>query len=361
MPSGENVFVSAVGDTSATLNGEVNPQGRRTEYQFLIGSTLWEPLGPYEGYYTFLPENAVNIGSGTTFVPLSEPVAGLSPSTTYKWGVEVYSTNMSTNSVGGGEFTTAAAPTATTGEASEITASEAKVSGTVNPTSSVTSYRVEWGTTTAYGHSSSGDAGSGSSSVAVSTKLTGLRPDTTYHYRVSAEKAASISVAGSSHSFTTSAASPESRSLPALSGNATVGESLHSDIGLWSTTVSNPEYQWERCNATGGSCTDVEGATSSSYTLSAADVGATMRVHVTVLGAGETASATSSESSVVQPPSTLLRPLVPPSISGVAYEGQTLVADPGEWSAEGAPTYAYQWQRCNSSGASCTNVSGATE
>ena len=95
--------------------------------------------------------------------------------------------------------------------------------GTVDPTGSDTSYHIEWGTSTAYGHSSPGDADFGSSSVAVSTKLTGLHPDTTYHYRVSAEKAASTPVAGSSRSFTTTSAAPENRSLPALSGNATAG------------------------------------------------------------------------------------------------------------------------------------------
>ncbi|MGN6870631.1 MAG: PKD domain-containing protein [Solirubrobacteraceae bacterium] len=49
----------------------------------------------------------------------------------------------------------------------------------------------------------------------------------------------------------------------------------------------------------------------------------------------------------------------PPVISGTAQQGQTLTVSNGSWS--GSPTsYAYQWRDCNSSGAACTNITGAT-
>ena len=52
--------------------------------------------------------------------------------------------------------------------------------------------------------------------------------------------------------------------------------------------------------------------------------------------------------------------LAAPSVSGEIIEGQTLTAGIGIWSASPAATYSYQWQRCNSAGSSCSNVTGAT-
>ncbi len=39
-------------------------------------------------------------------------------------------------------------------------------------------------------------------------------------------------------------------------------------------------YQWERCDSGGKNCVDVTGETGTSYSLSASDVGATIRVRV---------------------------------------------------------------------------------
>ncbi len=48
-----------------------------------------------------------------------------------------------------------------------------------------------------------------------------------------------------------------------------------------------------------------------------------------------------------------------PTITGTAQQGQTLTAGKGTWTNE--PTgYTYQWQRCNSSGTECANITGAS-
>ncbi len=49
-----------------------------------------------------------------------------------------------------------------------------------------------------------------------------------------------------------------------------------------------------------------------------------------------------------------------PVISGTAQDGQALTTSNGTWSSKNTLTYAYQWQLCNSSGADCANILGAT-
>src|SRR5262249_43219511 len=49
----------------------------------------------------------------------------------------------------------------------------------------------------------------------------------------------------------------------------------------------------------------------------------------------------------------------PPTIAGTLAQGQTLIAVEGAW--QHAPTaFAYQWRRCDSAGASCADIAGAT-
>jgi hypothetical protein len=98
----------------------------------------------------------------------------------------------------------ASLPTAITGGATNITTDAAIVAGTLNPQSYPTSYRFDYGTTGAYGASTAvRDAGTGTSSVQVSAQLSGLTPNTTYHYRVVALRSGALAAAGADQTFTT--------------------------------------------------------------------------------------------------------------------------------------------------------------
>ena len=54
-------------------------------------------------------------------------------------------------------------------------------------------------------------------------------------------------------------------------------------------------------------------------------------------------------------------PVSPPSIAGTATQGQTLTEAHGTWTnGPGALSYGYQWEDCDSAGANCAEIPGAT-
>jgi hypothetical protein len=151
---------------------------------------------------------------------------------------------------------------------------------------------------------------------------------------------------------------PKNTSLPTISGTPLVAQKLTASTGSWTGKPTRYAYQWQRCNGSGGGCTPISGATSSSYTVSSSDVGGTLKVMVTATNAGGSGSAGSAPTTVVQaaPPVNT----APPTTNGTATDGQLLSASAGGWSGTQPISYSYQWQRCTSGGAGCTPISGAT-
>ena len=193
-PSVTTQAASLVTTSGATLNGSVNPNRLSTTYHFEYGTTT-----------SYGSSSATTgAGSGSSAVAVSATLGGLSPGATYHF--RLVATNAAGTTLGGDQmFTTIMKPSVTTGAASAVIDTTATLAGSVDPNGSSTTYRFEYGTSVSYGSQSpavDADAGSGSSSVPVSTNLNGLTPSTTYHFRVVATNAAGTTT-GTDQTFTT--------------------------------------------------------------------------------------------------------------------------------------------------------------
>jgi hypothetical protein len=145
---------------------------------------------------------------------------------------------------------------------------------------------------------------------------------------------------------------------PPAGGVAHDGQSLSADPGTWNGTGTlTYGYQWQQCDANGADCHDIAGATSSTYTPTANDVGGTVRVVVTATNAAGTSTPTASAPIAIKASSAPVN-TDPPVLAGPVAQGQPMTVDPGSWSG-GGTSYSYTWQRCDAAGANCVDIPGA--
>ena len=177
---------------------------------------------------------------------------------------------------------------------------------------------------------------------------------------MTAKNSAGEATATSAATATVAAAPPVNTALPANSGTDEQGKTLKASTGIWTGTEPfSYTYQWKNCNSSGESCSNISGATKSTYVPGHSEVGGTLRVVVTASNTAGSTPATSSVTSVIAaatPPSNTSLP----SISGTVQNGQTLGTNMGAWSGSTPMTYSYQWQNCNLQGEECHNIEGAT-
>lgn len=162
---------------------------------------------------------------------------------------------------------------------------------------------------------------------------------------------------------------PHNVGQPRVTGATVQGETLTTTNGSWTGTAPITfRYRWLRCDASGGgvngvNCATIPGETRRTYVLRRADVGHRIRSRVIASNADGTASANSNATaSTVRASSTAGRPVnaKPPTIAGTPQQNQTLTANPGSWTGGQPITFSYQWKRCDQTGASCADISGAT-
>ena len=156
------------------------------------------------------------------------------------------------------------------------------------------------------------------------------------------------------------------------SGSPQTGDLLTATNGTWQgASATGYSYQWQRCDAGGGSCSDISGQTAQTYAVLAGDIGATLRVAVRASNAAGTASAVASAATgvvvaagTVTAPSLSAYPTV--TLFGTSSQlvvGSSLSASRGSWSGSFPIQYAYQWTWCEPSdplNGSCFPIPNAT-
>lgn len=205
-PSASLDAVTGVTATGATVNATVNPNGGPTVSYHLEYSTDGST-------WTALPDTV--LGTQTTpqalAIPLDPPGGGLDPDTAYQVRLVATKRFAAPTITAPLSFTTLPdAPEAQSMGSPLRTATTAQLAGRVNPRGAVTSFYFEYGSAPCDANpctqTTPQSAGSGREIQLVGARLTGLEPNTTYHYRVVADNGNPGSpVGGEDTTFTTRA------------------------------------------------------------------------------------------------------------------------------------------------------------
>ncbi len=182
----------------------------------------------------------------------------------------------------------------------------------------------------------------------------------TLRVRVAASNSAGVSAARSAETATVTAASgPVNTAAPAISGTGAQGQILTLSQGTW--TGQGPltfSYQWKRCDSAGNNCADASNViASNTITLTAADVGRTIRGLVVARDANGASTANSQQTVVIAALAVPPGNTAAPAITGTPAVGQTLTLTTGTWNGPSPITFTYQWKRCDTAGNACTDAS----
>jgi ureidoglycolate hydrolase len=196
-----------VGQTSAVLNGTVNPNGSSTTYEFQWGLTAsYGATG-----------KAHSAGAGVKAVAVHDTASGLIPGTIYHYRL-LASSRFGTTVGADHTFKTTGnpPPQVATGPATGLSSTGATLTGVVNPQGQATTWEFQIGSTTSYGLTTTAQTlPTKSSAMAVQAPVgLVLNSGTIYHYRLVASHGTSnTTVVGADAIFMTF---PRQRPVPGI-------------------------------------------------------------------------------------------------------------------------------------------------
>jgi hypothetical protein len=256
---------TAVGATTATLNGHLDPAGGSdvTDCHFAyVDDAHYNPAAP-DPYGAGATAPCAEGNSFSAPADVHADLTGLTGGTTYHFRLVAANAD-GANPGQDRTFQTLPPPSIDFAAAQNLTPTDADLVAKINPNGFDTTCHFDWGTDTSYGNTapcSPADLGSGTSDVTISTHLSGLTQDTTYHWRIVATNANGTVGAGVDHTFiypTTGQGLPDNRAYeqvtPAQKNGAqfnTVGVGFPPDISADGERVMAPTPQ---CLAQSDSC-----------------------------------------------------------------------------------------------------------
>jgi hypothetical protein len=205
-PSVKTGSATSVKQTSAVLNGTINPNGSATKYWFQWG--LSTTYGSTTAVHT--------LSAGTKVVSVHLTASGLSPDVKYHYRLVAQNASGATATGADRTFTTTGhpLPVGQTQPATGITFSSASINGLVDPNGQSTQTEFQYGPTPTLTTTVPGPTVPATTPLqAVSTQLTGLADAHTFYYRVLVRGAVGTWVPGQTLTFTTL---PFTKSNPGL-------------------------------------------------------------------------------------------------------------------------------------------------
>jgi DNA-binding beta-propeller fold protein YncE len=229
---------SSVQANAATITGSVDPAGGPDA----SCSFQWGAVDQF-GEFTYTNSSPCQpTGPFNAFQAVTAGLSGLTVGTTYHYRI-ISETANGTAFGADQSFTSTNAPLISVVQATEVNATNARLRAVVNPNGSETAYHFEYGTDTSYGQNApvpDVSFGSGSELTATTQLISGLQPDTTYHYRLHAENGAGP-MDSDDHTFHTYPAQSESglaegRAYEMVSPPDKAGSDIQGN--LWQTVSS---------------------------------------------------------------------------------------------------------------------------
>jgi hypothetical protein len=253
-------------------------------------------------------------------------------------------------------FTSFEGPTVITSAASPVGARSATLNGTIDPGGVSSTYHFEYGQDTNYGSQTTESAPtSGSGAVAATGPVSGLLPNTTYHFRIVGTNA-SGSITGDDQAVTTDAAPPTLDGSPAYAAAIkTTGATLNGTVNPNSSPTS-AHFEYGTDTSYGASTTSTDagaGAGDQPVTAQLTSLAAGTTYHFRLVADNGTGGVQHGADGVFfTAPGTL------PSASEVSVFGATLH---GTINPHGAPaTYRFDYGTSTAYGRSSVETDGGS-